>query len=223
MRVVVVGGGFGGLASAARLAKLGHEVTLLERLPVLGGALVPTTVGGYSWDTADVDPAARGRPRPVPQVGPPGGARAGAGAAGAGPRARLRGRLGGPAARRVAGGPDRGLRRARARARAAVGRPRRVVRRRLGGPAPRLPRGALDARGAAEGGRRPARLARGAAPAAEEALQGRAAAPGRRAPVRRRRATTRATCPPGPGWSPTSSSASAPGPSRAAWACSRPR
>ena len=73
------------------------------------------------------------------------------------------------------------------RARAAVGRPRRVVRRRLGGPAPRLPRGALDARGAAEGGRRPARLARGAAPAAEEALQGRAAAPGRRAPVRRRR------------------------------------
>ena len=32
-RVVVVGGGFGGLASAARLAKLGHEVTLLERLP----------------------------------------------------------------------------------------------------------------------------------------------------------------------------------------------
>ncbi len=38
-RVVVVGGGFGGLASAARLAKLGHEVTLLERSPALGGAL----------------------------------------------------------------------------------------------------------------------------------------------------------------------------------------
>ena len=29
-RVVVIGGGYGGLASAARLAKLGHEVTLLE-------------------------------------------------------------------------------------------------------------------------------------------------------------------------------------------------
>ena len=29
-RVVVVGGGFGGLASAARLAKLGHDVTLVE-------------------------------------------------------------------------------------------------------------------------------------------------------------------------------------------------
>ena len=50
MRVVVVGGGFGGLASAARLAKLGHEVTLLERLPDLGGALVPVTAGGHTWD-----------------------------------------------------------------------------------------------------------------------------------------------------------------------------
>ena len=49
-RVVVVGGGFGGLASAARLAKLGHEVTLLERLPELGGALAPVTAGDFSWD-----------------------------------------------------------------------------------------------------------------------------------------------------------------------------
>ena len=31
-RVVVVGGGLGGLAAAARLAKLGHDVTLVERL-----------------------------------------------------------------------------------------------------------------------------------------------------------------------------------------------
>ncbi|MFC6344661.1 FAD-dependent oxidoreductase, partial [Nocardioides hankookensis] len=35
-RVVVVGGGFGGLASAVRLAKLGHAVTLVERSPTLG-------------------------------------------------------------------------------------------------------------------------------------------------------------------------------------------
>lgn len=39
MRVVVIGGGFGGLASAARLAKLRHQVTLLESADVLGGAL----------------------------------------------------------------------------------------------------------------------------------------------------------------------------------------
>lgn len=49
-RVVVVGGGFGGLASAARLAKLGHEVTLVERSARLGGALVPVTEGGFTWD-----------------------------------------------------------------------------------------------------------------------------------------------------------------------------
>ena len=49
-RVVVVGGGYGGLASAARLAKLGHEVTLLERSPSLGGALVPESAEGFAWD-----------------------------------------------------------------------------------------------------------------------------------------------------------------------------
>jgi UDP-galactopyranose mutase len=49
-RVVVVGGGFGGLASAVRLAKLGHEVTLLERSTTLGGALAPVAEGGFTWD-----------------------------------------------------------------------------------------------------------------------------------------------------------------------------
>ena len=49
-RVVVVGGGYGGLASAARLAKLGHEVTLLERSPSLGGALVAESAEGFAWD-----------------------------------------------------------------------------------------------------------------------------------------------------------------------------
>ncbi|WP_121252982.1 phytoene desaturase family protein [Nocardioides ferulae] len=49
-RVVVVGGGFGGLAAAARLAKLGHEVTLLERSAALGGALSSVSAGGFTWD-----------------------------------------------------------------------------------------------------------------------------------------------------------------------------
>lgn len=49
-RVVVVGGGFGGLASAARLAKLGHEVTLLERSETLGGALSLESEDGFTWD-----------------------------------------------------------------------------------------------------------------------------------------------------------------------------
>lgn len=54
-RVVVVGGGFGAMASAARLARIGHEVTLLERSPSLGGALsslIRTVdgVGEFTWD-----------------------------------------------------------------------------------------------------------------------------------------------------------------------------
>jgi phytoene dehydrogenase-like protein len=49
-RVVVVGGGFGGMAAAARLAKLGHEVTLLERSGRLGGALGPVERDGFTWD-----------------------------------------------------------------------------------------------------------------------------------------------------------------------------
>lgn len=49
-RVVVVGGGFGGMAAAARLAKLGHEVTLLERSDHLGGALSTVEQDGFAWD-----------------------------------------------------------------------------------------------------------------------------------------------------------------------------
>ena len=49
-RVVVVGGGFGGMASAARLAKLGHEVTLLEGSDRLGGALTTVELDGFAWD-----------------------------------------------------------------------------------------------------------------------------------------------------------------------------
>ncbi|GAA2117287.1 NAD(P)/FAD-dependent oxidoreductase [Nocardioides bigeumensis] len=60
MRVAVIGGGFGGLASAARLAKLGHDVILLERGHALGGALAPVQADGFTWDggpTATLLPA----------------------------------------------------------------------------------------------------------------------------------------------------------------------
>ncbi len=49
-RVVVIGGGFGGMAAAARLAKLGHDVTLLERSAGLGGALGTEELDGFAWD-----------------------------------------------------------------------------------------------------------------------------------------------------------------------------
>lgn len=50
-RIVVIGGGFGGLASAARLAKLGHDVTLIEASPGLGGALGYVEKDGFRWDS----------------------------------------------------------------------------------------------------------------------------------------------------------------------------
>ena len=50
-RVVVVGGGLGGCASAVRLAKLGHQVTLIERLDSVGGAIGFLERDGYRWDT----------------------------------------------------------------------------------------------------------------------------------------------------------------------------
>lgn len=50
-RVVVVGGGYGGLASAVRLAKTGHEVTLLEAGPRVGGAVGHVEQDGFRWDS----------------------------------------------------------------------------------------------------------------------------------------------------------------------------
>lgn len=49
-RVVVIGGGFGGLASAARLAKSGHDVTIVEHSAALGGALAFESSEGFRWD-----------------------------------------------------------------------------------------------------------------------------------------------------------------------------
>lgn len=50
-RVVVVGGGYGGLATSARLAKLGHDVTLVEASATLGGALGTVESEGFVWES----------------------------------------------------------------------------------------------------------------------------------------------------------------------------
>jgi 1-hydroxycarotenoid 3,4-desaturase len=49
-RVVVVGGGVGGLAAAADLARHGLDVTLLERAATLGGKLRQVSAGGHPVD-----------------------------------------------------------------------------------------------------------------------------------------------------------------------------
>lgn len=49
--VVVVGGGFAGMSAAARLAKLHHNVTLIEQKDVLGGELRGVVRDGVVWQT----------------------------------------------------------------------------------------------------------------------------------------------------------------------------
>jgi phytoene dehydrogenase-like protein len=50
-RVVVVGAGLGGLAATARLAALGHRVTLLEQADDVGGKLGWYARDGHAFDT----------------------------------------------------------------------------------------------------------------------------------------------------------------------------
>ena len=50
-RVVVVGGGVGGLATAALLARGGAQVTLLERHATLGGRVGAASFDGFRFDT----------------------------------------------------------------------------------------------------------------------------------------------------------------------------
>ena len=50
-RIVVIGAGLGGLAAAARLQALGHDVTVCERSPAIGGKLGTYERDGYRFDT----------------------------------------------------------------------------------------------------------------------------------------------------------------------------
>ncbi|MGI8595849.1 MAG: phytoene desaturase family protein [Thermoleophilaceae bacterium] len=51
MRIAVLGAGVGGLAAGARLAALGHRVTVLEQAAAPGGKCGRVEVGGYAFDS----------------------------------------------------------------------------------------------------------------------------------------------------------------------------
>ena len=50
MKIIVIGSGMSGLVSAAYLAQAGHQVTVYEQFPTIGGVTATLKEGGYAWD-----------------------------------------------------------------------------------------------------------------------------------------------------------------------------
>jgi len=50
MKVVIIGSGMAGLTAGAYLAKAGHEVTLFEQFPTVGGVTATVRQDGFGWD-----------------------------------------------------------------------------------------------------------------------------------------------------------------------------
>ena len=49
-KIIVIGAGFGGLATAVRLACKGHQITLLEKREKLGGRAYVYEMDGFRFD-----------------------------------------------------------------------------------------------------------------------------------------------------------------------------
>ena len=49
-RAIIIGAGFGGMAAALRARRLGYQVTLVDRLPALGGRARVFRQDGFTFD-----------------------------------------------------------------------------------------------------------------------------------------------------------------------------
>jgi len=50
MKTVIIGSGMAGLTSGAYLSREGHQVTILEQFPHIGGVTATVRQGGFGWD-----------------------------------------------------------------------------------------------------------------------------------------------------------------------------
>jgi phytoene dehydrogenase-like protein len=65
MKALIVGGGLGGLLTAARLVKEGHRVEIFERLPVIGGRFINLDYKGYQLTTGALHMVPHGNKGPL--------------------------------------------------------------------------------------------------------------------------------------------------------------
>ncbi|MCL7412385.1 MAG: FAD-dependent oxidoreductase [ANME-2 cluster archaeon] len=65
MKALIVGGGLGGLLTAARLVRAGHRVEIFERLPVIGGRFINLDYKGYKLTTGALHMIPHGNKGPL--------------------------------------------------------------------------------------------------------------------------------------------------------------
>ena len=65
MKALIVGGGLGGLLTAARLVREGHRVEVFERMPVIGGRFINLDYKGYQLTTGALHMIPHGNKGPL--------------------------------------------------------------------------------------------------------------------------------------------------------------
>ncbi len=68
MKTIVIGAGLGGLLSAARLSKAGHEVEVFERLPITGGRFTNLSYKGFQLSSGAFHMLPNGPGGPLAQL-----------------------------------------------------------------------------------------------------------------------------------------------------------